>query len=192
LEVSTLNKKIKSINTVPDGRSGCGSVAWVGDVHGGVGGCAAGADGWGRLGRGVARQGRLEQRSGAGRAGAAVRTNAGRSGGMLVGAWASSSGAGRARGGRGRGQARSGAGEADAAAAGAGSSGAGHAGGGRGRGRERQARRGGARPGAEPVGHGREGRGRGGRLGVRQRDVEKGERRERRDKVKGGLKNITS
>lgn len=40
--------------------------------------------------------------------------------------------------------------------------------------------------GAEPAGRGREGRGRGGRSGVRQRDVEKGERRERRDKVEGG------
>jgi hypothetical protein len=35
---------------VPDGRSGCGSVAWVGDIHGGVGGYAVGADGRVRYG----------------------------------------------------------------------------------------------------------------------------------------------
>jgi hypothetical protein len=64
--------------------------------------------------------------------------------------------------------------------------GVGRAGGGHGRGRERRARRGQARPGAEPAGRGREGRGRGGRSGVRQRDAEKGERRERRDKIEGG------
>jgi hypothetical protein len=66
--------------------------------------------------------------------------------------------------------------------------GGGRGGGGRGRGRGRPGA--GAAAVAEgsagPTGRGRGGRGRGGWCTWSQRDIEKGERRERRDKVEGG------
>eukprot|EP00267_Zea_mays_P048319 XP_020400881.1 spidroin-1-like [Zea mays] len=94
---------------VPDGRSGCGSVAWVGDVHSGFGDCAADADG--RI-RGTAAAGAsaaaVGARAGAGGGGRARRgpgtaeaaATAARSGGAALRA----SGAGRGGGSHGGGR----------------------------------------------------------------------------------------